>query len=328
MILYIWFLLTIPQDRLVCSLWVSQPPTQAAIVQACGAIDLTEYRLDVQSAGVVICSRNADVIGDVLSECALSSSLDQYRLNIVEENYQTLILCPVETKEKIEPTREEIARQCPDAKNYVISFAGIKQVVPAVTICKPPSVAQPASITTREDYYLLAGKLIWFGLAKANCAGGYSGVDPETFAATPCGMSGARAQMLAWQNGLDDAILASARTWNVPADLLKRIIADETQFWSWTGVDGEHGLIQITDAGAAVVLHVYRAGYYRMNPREQYEARQLWLRQLDCVNCSPLAAYDHAKRVMDLYAQSLAAYYCMFGSWDSAVRVWNVKHGG
>ena len=87
-------------------------------------------------------------------------------------------------------------------------------------------------------------------------------------------------------------------------------------------------MIQITDAGAAVVLHVYQPGYYKMNARAQYEARQAWLRQLDCFNCSPRAAYDHAKRVMDLYAQSLAAYYCMFGSWDSAVRVWNVKHGG
>lgn len=327
MILYIWFLLTIPQDRLVCSLWVSQPPAQAAIIQSCGAIDLTAYRLDVTSAGTVICSRRADVIGDVLAECALSSPLDHYRLNIVEEDFYTVI-CTIQTEEKIEPTREQVARKCPDVREYVIRYAGTEQVPAAESVCKPPSVAQPASIATSENYYLLAGKLIWFGLAKANCAGGYSGVDPETFAATPCGMSGARVEMLAWQNGLDDAILASARMWNVPADLLKRIIADETQFWSWTGVDGEHGLIQITDAGAAVVLHVYLKGYYRMTPREQYEARQAWLRQLDCVNCSPLAAYDHAKRVMDLYAQSLAAYYCMYGSWDAALRAWNVKHGG
>lgn len=327
MILYLWFLLTVPQDRLACSLWVSQPPTNAAIIQACGAIDLTAYRLDVQSAGVVICSRRADVIQDVIGECVLSSPLDHYRLNIVEENYQTTI-CAVETEERIEPAREEVARQCPEAKEYVIRYAGTREVVTAAPLCKPPTVAQPASIATNEDYYLLAGKLIWFGFATGKCPGGYSGVDIETFAATPCGMDGARAEMLAWQNGLDDSILASARTWNVPAALLKRIIADETQFWSWTGTDGEHGLIQITDAGAAVVLHVYQPGYYKMNARAQYEARQTWLRQLDCFNCSPRAAYDHAKRVMDLYAQSLAAYYCMYGSWESAVRVWNVKHGG
>lgn len=327
MILYLWFLLTIPQDRLVCSLWVSQPPADAAIVQSCGAIDLSAYRLDVQSAGVVICSRPADVIANIGAECALSSPLDQYRLNIVEDDYQTTI-CAVEMQEHIEPTQAEIAKQCPDAREYVIRYAGTKQVEAAAPICKPPSVAQPASIATNEDYYLLAGKLIWFGMAKANCPGGYSGVDVETYAATPCGMDGARPAIIAWQNGLDDAILASARMWNVPADLLKRIIADETQFWSWTGVDGEHGLIQITDAGAAVVLHVYQPGYYRMNPREQFEARQAWLRQLDCFNCSPLAAYDHAKRVMDLYAQSLAAYYCMYGSWNAALTAWNVKHRG
>ncbi len=326
MILYIWFLLTLPQDRLVCSLWVAQPPERAAIVQSCGDIDLAAYRLDVQSEGVVICSRRADVLPNVIRECPLSSTLDHYRLRIIEENYQTTI-CAVETKERIEPTREEIAEQCPTANEYAIRYAGTKRVESAAPVCKPPSVAQPASIATSEDYYLLAGKLIWFGMAKGNCPGGYSGVDASTFAATPCGMDGARAQMLAWQNGLDDAILVSARTWNVPADLLKRLIAEETQFWTWTGVDGEHGLIQITDAGATVVLHVYLSGYYRMNPREQFEARQAWLRQLDCYNCSPLAAYDHAKRTMDLYAQALAAYYCMYGSWDTAVTAWNVKHG-
>lgn len=326
MILYIWFLLTVPQDRLVCSLWVSQPPTQAAIIQSCGAIDLTAYRLDVTSAGTVICSRRADAIGDVLAECALSSPLDRYRLNIVEEDFQTTI-CSVETEAQIEPTREQVARECPDAREYVIRYAGTRQVVTPAPICKPPAVAQPASIATSVDYYLLAGKLIWFGMAQANCPGGFSGVGPDTFAATPCGMNGARSAMLLWQNGLDDAILASSRTWNVPAALLKKLIADETQFWTWTGTDGEHGLIQITDAGAAVVLHVYLSGYYRMTPRQQYEARQAWLRQLDCFNCDPRAAYDHAKRVMDLYAQSLAAYYCMYGSWDDALRVWNVKHG-
>lgn len=326
MILYIWFLLTIPQDRLVCSLWVAQPPERAAIAQSCGAIDLAAYRLDVQSEGVVVCSRRADAIQNIGAECALSSPLDHYRLRIIEENYQTTI-CAVETKERIEPTREEIAEQCPTANEYAIRYAGTRQVVTPAPICKPPAVAQPASIATSVDYYLLAGKLIWFGMAQANCPGGFSGVVPDTFAATPCGMNGARSAMLLWQNGLDDAILASSRTWNVPAALLKKLIADETQFWTWTGTDGEHGLIQITDAGAAVVLHVYLSGYYRMTPRQQYEVRQAWLRQLDCFNCDPRAAYDHAKRVMDLYAQSLAAYYCMYGSWDDALRVWNVKHG-
>jgi hypothetical protein len=309
-------------------LWVNQPPARAEFVQACGpgAFD-TSYRVDVLSGGATICSLPAASLSYVAEDCALNGSLDQYRLRIVQPDYQTAI-CKVETPDKREPTAREIEAQCPQATTmYEVRFFGEREVKPeTVSTCKPPPVAQPASIATSEEYYLLAGKLIWHGLAKSECPGGYSGVDPVTFAATPCGMTGARDEMIAWQNSLDDSILAAAREWNVPADLLKRIIAAETQFWTWTGVDDEHGLAQITDDGAAVVLHVYEAGYYRLTPRQQFSARQAWLRQLDCNYCTPLQGIEHAKRAMPLYAQALAAYYCMYGSWDAAVRAWNINY--
>src|SRR6185369_2392658 len=124
----------------------------------------------------------------------------------------------------------------------------------------------PASIGTQDDLYLLAGKLIWYGYAHGQCPNGESGVTLPNFAATGCGMDGARPQMIAWQNSLDDAIIQSSSAWNVPAAILKKLIASETQFWSWTGVDGEHGLTQITDDGAALVMHFYQPGYYKLSP--------------------------------------------------------------
>lgn len=326
MILYLWLLLTIPADRVVCSMWVDQLPSQVQTIEACGTADLTPYRLDVQYNGTTICSKPAAEMGNILNECAIGS-LDDYRLVIIQPKYQEAI-CTVTTSANREPNEQEIYSQCPDAPaNYQLRFTGTREDQPKVTtICKPPPITQPATIATSETYHLLAGKLIWFGIAKAECEGGYSGVDAATFAATPCGMAGARDEMIAWQNSLDADILAAAREQNVPAPLLKDIIARETQFWTWTGVDGEHGLIQITDDGAAVVLHVYQPGYYKLTPRAQLEARSAWLRQLDCLYCTPQEGIIHARRAMPLYAQALAAYYCMFGSWDEAVRAWNVEH--
>lgn len=327
MMLYIWVLLSLPQDRVICTLWVNQPPTMVQVMDACGTLGLGQYQLDVLSGSEIVCATSAADLADVRDVCQLSAAWDAYRFRVVEPDVQTA-LCTVRTSTQDEPTSPEIARQCPDVTSYELRYFGTSlQTQPeVVSVCKPPLPPMPASITTSNDYYLLAGKLIWYGFAKSACEGGYSGVDPETFAATPCGMAGARAEMLAWQNGLDAEIISAAREWHVPPELLKSLIAAETQFWAWTGTDGEHGLIQITEDGAAVVLHMYEPGYYQMNDTQQEHARDAWLRQLDCFNCSPRVAYDHAKQVMPLYAQSLAAYYCMYNSWDAALSAWNVKH--
>ena len=327
MTFFIWLLLTLPHDRLVCDLWIAEPPTQAALIQTCGTDALGEYRIDVLENGIGICSRPGGDLLFVADWCNLYYPLDHYRLRIVEPDYQDLIGCTVKTLTAEQPSARVIREQCPEAVDYEVRAGGTRQVKPeADPVCKPPSTPQPASIATSHELYLLAGKLIWYGYAQAACPGGLSGVDPETFAATPCGMDGARAQMIAWQNSLDDAILKAAREWNVPAEMLKELIERETQYWSWTGVDGEHGLIQITDDGAAVVLHVYEKGYYQMPPNAQYQARAAWLASLDCYYCSPRQTIEKAARDMSKYAQSLAAYYCMYGSWENALAKWNINY--
>jgi hypothetical protein len=323
--IYIWLLLTLPHDRPICELWTRQL-TPAAIVQACGERALDAYRLDVTRDGVGICSIPAASLLWVVEDCKLNAPLDTYRLRIVQPNYQEAIGCTVTTSTADKPPAWMIASQCPQAREYELRFSGTRQPDPVAASCKPPSVTQPASIATDADYHLLAGKLIWYKLARANCPNGYAGMNPITFAATACGMEGARPQMIAWQNSLDTSILAAAREWNVPADLLKRIIAKESQFWIWTGVDGEHGLAQITDAGAHLVLHIYEKGYYALTPKQQATARAAWLNTLDCKSCTPQQTIEKARADMPKYAQALAAYYCTFGSWDEAARKWNIKH--
>ncbi len=326
MLLFIWFLFTLPSDHVICSLWISELPTPEALIQSCGTDALNAYRLDVLHDGKAICTRPASMLLNIVDACGLELHLSEYRLNIIEPNYQTMIGCSVTTSTNAQPSAEEIRRQCPHAYGYVIKFAGTQADSPAPSICLPPQIEQPIVIATSETYHLLAGKLIWWGLANAKCEGGYSGVDPITYAATACGMDGARARMLDWQNGMDAEIIAAADRWHVPALLIKDIIAMETQYWPWTGTDGEHGLIQITEDGAELVLHQYQPGYDRLNPAQRHEARVLWLRQLDCDACSPPQAYEHARLVMDLYAQAIAAYYCTYGDWAAAMRAWNIKH--
>lgn len=327
MLLYVWYLLTIPTDRLVCELWTREI-SRAAIVQACGveAEAINGYRLDVYENGLKICETEGIHVLFIGEACRLYKNYDAYRIRIVEPDYQELIGCSVVTPTEDPPPTDEIKRQC-GVTDYDLRFAGTRQTSPEPVPCMPPSVTQPASIATSKDLYILAGRLIWHGYARPNCPGGLSGIaDIETLSASPCGMDGARSEVIAWQNSLDAAILIAAREWHVPADLLKSLIERETQFWSWSGIHGEQGLVQLTDEGAGNVLHVYQVGYYQMTPSQQAQARAAWLRSLACDYCSPRQAIEKAKQDMSKYAQALAAYYCMYGSWGDALKAWNFKH--
>ena len=58
-----------------------------------------------------------------------------------------------------------------------------------------------------------------------------------------------------WQNRFDLAIIAVAQETGVPAQLMKNIFAQESQFWPGVfRVPNEFGLGQLTDNGAATVL--------------------------------------------------------------------------
>lgn len=323
--IYIWAILTIPQDRLLCTLW-TRAVTQPAIVQACGEIDLTPYTARVTLDGVNVCNLPAASLPWAAHDCNLPRRLDDYRLAVVEPNYQET-LCVVETTSPDTPSADLLRASCKKLPSaYVTRLWSTRQPTPAPVSCKPPAITQPASIATSETYHHLAAKLIWFGLAPSACKQGEAGVDPLTWSVAPCALDGARIEMIRWQNSLDAAILSAAQTWNVPAATLKNLIASETQFWPWTGVTGEHGLAQITDDGAAVVMHFYYPGYYQLETKAQAEARAEWLRPLNCNYCTPQQAMQRARETMPKTAQALAAYYCMYGSWDAALKAWNIKH--
>jgi hypothetical protein len=126
----------------------------------------------------------------------------------------------------------------------------------------PPVGGLPSWLSTPDDsalmssdapYYYLAGRLIQQGVVDASaCSSG--GLLPNGYA-DACGLDKARPQVEAWQNQFDARIVEVAHQTGVPAQLMKNLFAQESQFWPGVfRVPFEFGLGQITDNGAEAVL--------------------------------------------------------------------------
>ena len=120
----------------------------------------------------------------------------------------------------------------------------------------PPWLSTPedsAFLATEEPYAYLAGRLIAQGVVNASsCSGG--GLLSNGYADN-CGLDLAMPEVIVWQNQFDDQIMTVAIDTKVPAQLLKNLFAQESQFWP--GVfrkPNEFGLGQITDNGADALL--------------------------------------------------------------------------
>ena len=108
-------------------------------------------------------------------------------------------------------------------------------------------------MASTEPYYYLAGRLIDKGLVDAqDCpadgllANGY---------ATACGLEKARSLVELWQNQFDPRIYHVAEETGLPAMLMKKLFAQESQFWPGVfRVAREYGLGQLTDQGADTIL--------------------------------------------------------------------------
>jgi hypothetical protein len=73
--------------------------------------------------------------------------------------------------------------------------------------------------------------------------------------ADPCGLELARPLVEEWQNRFDLQIIQVANETGVPAQLIKNIFAQESQFWpGMFRVQNEYGLGQLTDNGAETIL--------------------------------------------------------------------------
>jgi hypothetical protein len=186
-------------------------------------------------------------------------------------------------------------------------------------------------MSSDEPYYYLAGRLIAQGIVDASvCPTG--GLQPNGYADT-CGLETARPFVEQWQNQFDQKIVESAKDTSIPAQLLKNLFAQESQFWPGVfRVPYEYGLGQITDKGADTILLWDRSfynqfcplvlssetcedGYLQLTADEQATLRGALARQANpsCVDCPSGIDLSNVEMSIELFAHTLVANCAQVG---------------
>ncbi len=184
----------------------------------------------------------------------------------------------------------------------------------------------PEELHTDIPYAYLAGMLIQNGVVSAgDCPG--NGLLPSGLA-NPCGLEKARTIVTEWQNRFDTAIYQAAVNEQVPAQLLKKLFAQESQFWPGAASDGIHfGLGQTVEVGLdplfmwdptffdevcpmLFVPESCSSGFFKMPSRFQAMLRgYAILKYFDvtCPSCDSGIDIDKAINSIELYARLLIA---------------------
>ncbi|MCG2783899.1 MAG: hypothetical protein L6461_02225 [Anaerolineae bacterium] len=118
----------------------------------------------------------------------------------------------------------------------------------------------PGYLATTNRYALLAGNLIRNGLVDDAASCSDRGV-LQNGAASVCGERAAAEAVLTWQNKYDAQIYAAGLRYNVPARIIKGVIAQESQFWPESSDPYERGLGYITEKGVSMLL-LWNLDYY------------------------------------------------------------------
>lgn len=117
----------------------------------------------------------------------------------------------------------------------------------------------PGYLATTNRYDLLAGRLIRNGIVDASSCGDRGLL--QNGAASVCGEQAAAETVLDWQNKFDRQIFYAGQRYNVPARVIKGVIAQESQFWPESSDPYERGLGYITESGVSMLL-LWNLDYY------------------------------------------------------------------
>ena len=116
----------------------------------------------------------------------------------------------------------------------------------------PEWLSSPGDASDLEsdfNYEILAGNLISRNIVDASHCENF-GLDGFR-QANACGLNAAQPAIVEWQNRFDSLILKASEETNVPAVLIKRLFARESQFWPGIFNEGDDvGLGQLTENGA------------------------------------------------------------------------------
>lgn len=226
----------------------------------------------------------------------------------------------------------------------VLSSQWVGASVPAMALewqAFPPAAGMPVwletptnyeGLTTAHQYHYLAGKMILANIVDAStCADG--GLLPNQYA-SPCGLEAANAEVAVWQNQFDAHIYQNALETQLSPILMKRLLAQESQFWpgEYELSPAEFGLGRVTHEGADTTLlwnpqafdqycaamfidDVCGGGYNSLPDWAQDNLRGALLSSVDatCPTCELGVDLDKAAVGIEVVAQSLVANAAQVG---------------
>ncbi len=198
----------------------------------------------------------------------------------------------------------------------------------------PPIGELPGWLSTPADhtglasdapFVYLAGELITNQIVDASGC-----IDNGLLAnglANQCGVEAARSIVNDWQDQFDQTIYTVATGNEIPAQLLKNVFAQESQFWPGYITNNEFGLGQLTPQGAdtpllwnveffnqfcPLVLHeeTCAKGYVNIGKEYQELLRGALASQsaAHCPDCETGIDLAHAQYTVDIFAQTLKAH--------------------
>ncbi len=183
----------------------------------------------------------------------------------------------------------------------------------------------PELLSSDAPYMYLAGRLIYQGIVDArDCPNG--GLEANGYANT-CGLERARPEVSTWQNRFDEQIVSVAQDTGIPAQLMKNLFAQESQFWPGVFNQAEEfGLGQLTELGADTVLlwntsfynqfcplvlnkDVCSAGYTSLSQENQATLRGALTIKVnaECPDCPMGIDLYHATFSIEYFAQTIYA---------------------
>ncbi len=230
--------------------------------------------------------------------------------------------------------------QSPDQRGYFIDVISSQWDGAPLSSCAriwdsfPPIGGTPDWLKTPDDskllaseepYFYLAGRLIIQGLVDVSlCPSG--GMLPNGYA-DACGLEQARPLLGEWQNQFDNRIVEVSRSAGIPAQLMKNLFAQESQFWPGVfRVPYEFGLGQITDNGVDSIFiwqpeffnqfcplvlseSACQAGYLSLDEESRAILRGALAVQAksDCPECESGIDLSHTNFSVSLFANMLQA---------------------
>jgi hypothetical protein len=182
----------------------------------------------------------------------------------------------------------------------------------------------PALLASSQPYAFLAGRLISQGVVDAStCPNG--GLLPNGWA-DACGVEKALPIVKEWQNQFDTHIIDVAKQTGVPAQLMKNLFAQESQFWPGMFKTDHIGLGHLTEQGAEALLlwnpsfynqfcplvldkSICQKGYVHLTSDQQAALRGALAvkAKTDCPNCPAGIDLSSANFSISLFAQTLLA---------------------